>query len=264
MPRRAITIRYGVEPVFAALPAAKSSTRAGPCDRRPSPVYWRADANGDCRSTRVALRRIGRVGCAAGAIALALSVSSLVHASPTERRKAEGLTGKFLVASPHMTDPRFSRAVIYVVHHDAAGALGLIVNRPFKEVPVASVLDRLGLEHEGVGGSMRMHYGGPVEPGRVFILHTADYRSDGTHVIADGIAITPPAGILRAIGDGAGPRRALLMLGYSGWAPGQLEAEIRAGGWLARPADAALVFDDDSGTKWQRATARPDREEIDL
>ncbi len=212
----------------------------------------------------MALRRSSRLGCAAGAIALALSASSLVHASPAERRKAEGLTGKFLVASPHMTDPRFSRTVIYVVHHDAAGALGLIVNRPFREVPVASVLDRLGLEHEGVGGSMRMHYGGPVEPGRVFVLHTADYRSDGTHVIADGIAMTPPAGALRAIGGGAGPRHALLVLGYSGWGPGQLEAEIQAGGWLPRAADAALVFDEDYDTKWQRAMGTADRGEIDL
>ncbi len=196
----------------------------------------------------MALGRIARVGCAAGAIALAFSVSSLAHASPAEQRKAEGLTGKFLVASPHMTDPRFSRTVVYVVHHDAAGALGLIVNRPVEEVPVASVLDRLGLEHEGAGGSMRMHYGGPVEPGRVFILHTADYRNDRTHVIADGIALTPPAGVLRAIGERAGPSHALLILGYSGWGPGQLEAEIRAGGWLARPADAALVFDEDYDT----------------
>ncbi len=163
-----------------------------------------------------------------------------------------------------MRDPRFSRTVVYVLHHDASGALGLIVNRPFKEVPIASVLGRLGLEHEGVSGSMRMHYGGPVEPERIFILHTADYRNDGTHVIADGIALTPAAGILRAIGDPAGPRRALLVLGYTGWAPGQLEAEIRAGGWFAGPADAALVFDEDYGTKWQRAMARAKREEIDL
>jgi putative transcriptional regulator len=212
----------------------------------------------------VALRRIARIGCAAGAVALALSLSSLARATPAEPRKADSLTGKFLVASPHMTDPRFSRTVIFVVHHGAAGALGLVVNRPFKEVPVASVLDRLGLEHEGVGGSMRMHYGGPVEPGRVFILHTPDHRNDGTRVIADGIALTPPEGVLRAIGDRAGPRRALLVLGYSGWAPGQLDAEIRAGGWFVRPADPALVFDEGYDTKWQRAMARADREEIDL
>jgi putative transcriptional regulator len=213
----------------------------------------------------VALRWIARVGGAAGAIALALSVSSPVDASPSGHGNAEGLTGRVLVAAPVMRDPRFSRAVIYVVHHDAHGALGLIVNRPFKEVPVASVLDRLGLAHEGVGGSIRLHYGGPVEPGRIFVLHTADYRKEGTRVIADGIALTPPAaGILRAIGERAGPRRALLVLGYSGWGPGQLEAEIRAGGWFVEPADAALVLDEDHDTKWQRAIARRHPDEIDL
>ena len=212
----------------------------------------------------MALRRIAKVGCAAGALALALAVSSPVHGSPADRRKAGDLTGRFLIAAPETSDPRFSRTVILVVRQGASGALGLIVNRPFKEVPVASVLDRLGLGHESVSGSMRMHYGGPVEPGRVFILHTADYRNEGTRVIADGIALTPPAGVLRAIGAGVGPHRALLVLGYSGWAPGQLEAEIRAGGWVAAPADSALVFDEDYDTKWQRAMARRKHEEIDL
>lgn len=212
----------------------------------------------------MALRRIARVACAAGAFALALAVLGPAHAKPTEGRKAGDLTGQFLVATPEMSDPRFSRTVIYVVHHDASGALGLIVNRPFKEVPIALLLDRLGLEHEGVGGSMRIHYGGPVEPGRVFVLHTADYRSEGTHVIADGIALTAHPGILRAIGAGAGPRRALLILSYSGWAPGQLEGEIRAGDWIAVPADAALVFDEDYETKWQRVMGRRKLGTIDL
>jgi putative transcriptional regulator len=154
-----------------------------------------------------------------------------------------------------MADPRFSRTVIYMVRHDASGALGLVVNRPFKEVPIASLLRRLGLEHEGVGGSMRMHYGGPVGPGSVFVLHTADFRGEGTQVIADGIALTGHPGILRAIGSGSGPRRALLVLSCSGWAPGQLEREIQAGAWVAVPADPAVVFDEGYDTKWERAMA---------
>jgi putative transcriptional regulator len=143
-----------------------------------------------------------------------------------------------------------------MVRHDASGALGLIVNRPSEEVPISLLLGRLGLEHEGLRGSMRLHYGGPVEPGRVFVLHTADYQGEGTQVIADGIALTMRAEVLRAIGAGAGPRRALLALSYTGWAPGQLEKEIQRGSWFAVPADAALVFDDDHATKWQRAVAR--------
>ena len=199
----------------------------------------------------------------AGALALALVAASSAGAKPTQAAEAS-LTARLLIAATAMSDPRFSRTVIYVVHHDAGGALGLVVNRPFKEVPISLLLESLGQEHAGVRGSMRIHYGGPVEPGRVFILHTADYRGEGTHVVADGIALTAHPGILRAIGAGAGPRRAHLMLSYSGWAPGQLEGEIRAGDWIAVPADAALVFDEDYETKWQRAMARRKHDEIEL
>ncbi|HET6921925.1 MAG TPA: YqgE/AlgH family protein [Anaeromyxobacteraceae bacterium] len=210
----------------------------------------------------MALRRMVGAGGKAGALALALAVSGpVLGKAATQGRRSTGLGGQLLVARPEMNDPRFSRAVIYMVRHDASGALGLIVNRPFKEIPIAQLLERLGLPNEGVGGSIRMHYGGPVEPGRVFVLHTADWRGEGTQVIADGIALTGPPGILRAIASGKGPRRALLVLSYSGWGPGQLEGEIRAGGWIGVPADPALVFDEDHDTKWARAMAR---REIDL
>ena len=212
----------------------------------------------------MALERNVRVRCALGAVALALAASGPAHGKPAEPRKAAGLGGYFLIAAPEMGDPRFSRTVVYLMHHDASGALGLIVNRPFEEVPIALLLDRLGQPHEGVSGSLQVHYGGPVDSGRVFVLHTTDYRADGTHVIADGIAVSAPSGVLRAIGAGAGPRRALLALGYSGWAAGQLEGEIRAGGWIAVPAEAALLFDEHDETKWQRAMARRKHEGIDL
>lgn len=201
--------------------------------------------------------RIAGVGGMAGALALALAVSAPARGKPAATGSAAGsLAGKLLVARPGMADPRFSRTVVLMVRHDASGALGLVVNRPFEEIPIASLLQRLGLEHDGIAGSMRMHYGGPVAPGSVFVLHTADYRGEGTQVIAEGIALTGTPGILRAIGSGAGPRRALLVLSYSGWAPGQLEREVRAGGWFAVPADPALVFDEGHETKWERAMAR--------
>lgn len=205
----------------------------------------------------MSLRRIAVAGGIAGILALAVGLSrpgpgKLAAESP----KAAGLTGQLLVARPEMNDPRFSRTVIFMVRHDATGALGLIVNRPFKEIPIADLLDRLGLDHQGVHGSIRMHYGGPVEPGRVFVLHTSEYRGEGTQVIGDGIALSEPPGVLRAVGTGAGPRRALLFLSYSGWGPGQLEGEIKAGGWLTVQPDAALVFDDDYERKWERAMAR--------
>jgi len=204
-----------------------------------------------------ALRQIAVVAVMAGTLAVAPAAVGPAPGKPAaEGRKTEGLTGQLLVARPEMNDPRFSGTVIYMVRHDANGALGLIVNRPFEEIPIALLLSRLGLEHEGVGGSILVHYGGPVDPGRVFILHTTDYRGEGTQVIADGIALSGNPGILRAIGAGTGPRRALLFLSYRGWAPGQLEREIEAGGWIVARADPALVFDDDHETKWERAMGR--------
>ena len=204
-----------------------------------------------------ALRQIAVVAVMAGTLAVAPAAVGPAPGKPAaEGRKTEGLTGQLLVARPEMNDPRFSGTVIYMVRHDANGALGLIVNRPFEEIPIALLLRRLGLEHEGAGGSILVHYGGPVDPGRVFVLHTTDYRGEGTQVIADGIALSGNPGILRAIGAGTGPRRALLFLSYSGWAPGQLEREIEAGGWIVARADPALVFDDDHETKWERAMGR--------
>ena len=212
----------------------------------------------------MALRRMAsRVGAAA-ALALALQAPGPTLAQPSERRAGAGLAGQLLVAAPTMKDPRFARTVLYMVKHDAGGALGLIVNRPFKEVPIADLMARLGLEHEGVRGSMRMHYGGPVEPGRILVLHTADYRAEGTEVVAGGFAVTAAPGILRAVGTGAGPRRALLFLSYSGWGPGQLDRELRSGDWIALPAETALVFDDEYETKWERAMERRTRGKVDL
>lgn len=193
----------------------------------------------------------------AGLLALAsvLTISSsgrgaAVAAEPTS------LTGQFLVATDELTDPRFVRTVVYVVHHDAGGAMGLIVNRPLGDASIAELLDRLGLEGKGVNREILVYYGGPVEPGRGFVLHTAEYKIDGTQVVKDGIALTSQPDILRAIGTGAGPRKSLFALGYAGWAPGQLEGEIKAGAWEIVPADEGLVFDDNYEKKWERAMAR--------
>ena len=189
-------------------------------------------------------------------LALAVAASAPAAAPPPKNLKESGLAGKLLVASPRMNDPRFSRTVIYVVRHDANGAMGLVVNRPFKEVSIASVLEALGLEHDKITGSLRVHYGGPVGPGSVLVLHSADYAGKGTKLIGFGVALTVTPDVLRALGSGAGPRRALLALSYSGWAPGQLEQEIHAGAWVVVPGDPALVFDGDYETTWDRALAR--------
>lgn len=166
------------------------------------------------------------------------------------------LAGQLLVATPLMPDPRFMRTVIYMVQHDSGGAMGLVLNRPMVEIPLARMLEQLGIESKDASGTIRTHYGGPVERTRGFMLHTADYVGASTLLIKDGVAMTWQPEIWRAIADGTGPRRRLFILGHSGWAPGQLEAEMWAGNWIAVPADEALVFDEDYDGKWPRAMAR--------
>ncbi len=197
------------------------------------------------------------------AILIALAILSL----PSPARAGGGplaqadksLAGQFLVATEALRDPRFARTVIYMVRHDASGALGLIVNRPVRDVPLAPLLRQFGLDDRGVNGSIRFHYGGPVEPASGFLLHTAEYATAGTERVGGDIAVTvlsPRPEVLRDIGHGAGPRRFLFALGYSGWAAGQLEGEIDNGAWITVPADESLLFDDDHARKWERAMSR--------
>ena len=165
-------------------------------------------------------------------------------------------TGQFLVATETLRDPRFARTVVYMVRHDGSGALGLVVNRPIRDVPLAPLLRQFGFDEPGANGSIRVHYGGPVEGTRGLMLHTAEYATEGTERVADDIAITSRPDVLRDIARGQGPRRFLFALGYAGWAAGQLEREIAAGAWITVPADEALLFDDDHARKWERAMSR--------
>jgi putative transcriptional regulator len=170
--------------------------------------------------------------------------------------ESRSLAGQFLVATDGLRDPRFTRTVIYMTNHGPGGAMGLVVNRPLAEVPLAKLLAGLGVEAEGMAGTIRMHYGGPVETRQGFTLHTADYRGEDTVQVSGGLALSMNPEILRAIGTGAGPRRYLVALGYAGWAPGQLEDEIRRGSWEIVRADEGILFDDKYETKWERAMAR--------
>jgi putative transcriptional regulator len=169
----------------------------------------------------------------------------------------KSLTGQLLVAMPQMTDPRFARSVVYVcAHSEAEGAMGLVVNKLLGSVTMDELYTHLKLEPAPAGGGQPVHFGGPVEPGRGFVLHTSDYREQATLMVGEEFAVTATLDILRAIGKGEGPRRSLLALGYAGWAPGQLDAEMQANGWLSVAADSDLVFDEDFDAKWQRALAK--------
>ena len=164
------------------------------------------------------------------------------------------LTGQLLVAMPQMQDPRFARSVVYMcAHSEDAGAMGLVINKTIDALTLDELYAHLKIEPVRANRPLPVHFGGPVDPGRGFVLHSPDYHEEGTLGIGDEFAMTATLDILRAIGNGEGPRQRLLALGYAGWAPGQLDAEIQANGWLSVPADADLVFDDAQESKWQRA-----------
>ena len=161
--------------------------------------------------------------------------------------------GQMLVAMPHMNDPRFARSVIYLCAHSAEGAMGLVVNKLIDSVTFPDLLRQLNIDTDAPDEQIRVHFGGPVESGRGFVLHSDDYVREATLVVQDGVALTATVDVLRAIADGAGPQRSLLALGYAGWAPGQLDVEIHANGWLNVPADNELIFGLDLDAKWEQS-----------
>lgn len=160
------------------------------------------------------------------------------------------LQGQFLIAMPGIGDARFEKAVILLCAHTEEGAMGFVINQALPEPDAAEFFDRLGIVTELERSNMPAHLrgmplavGGPVEPGRGFVLHSSDYSSDTTVEVCEGVAMTATLEILRAIATGRGPERFTIALGYSGWSADQLEREITSNGWLVCPADGDLVFD---------------------
>lgn len=174
---------------------------------------------------------------------------------PEATPQSTSLVGQLLVASPEMGDSRFEHAVILMVRHDKTGALGIVVNRPIEEIPLAKLLRALGQDGSGVTGQARIFAGGPVEPQIGFILHTTDYHRAGT-IDVGRVAMTTGPKILRDIGHNQGPGKSLIAFGYAGWGPGQLEGELNLGAWFSVDGDPRLVFDADRDKLWDDATAR--------
>lgn len=174
------------------------------------------------------------------------------------------LEGQLLIAMPAMADKRFARSVIYVCAHSDEGAMGLIINQRAPNLNFPDLLDRLQLLDEDSEVAvpsdmmgMAIHLGGPVEPERGFVLHSSDYFTpSSTLPISEEVCLTATIDILKALAAGEGPDRAILALGYAGWAPGQLESEIHANGWLSCQADVDLVFDLDVEEKYERALSK--------
>jgi putative transcriptional regulator len=168
------------------------------------------------------------------------------------------LTGHFLVAMPSMEDPRFARTVIYVCAHNEDGAIGLVVNKLIDSVSFSDLLEQLNIPEETPPGIRlpEIHFGGPVDTGRGFVLHSTEYMQDDSMAIDDHVALTATVDIVRDIVDGRGPRSRLLALGYAGWGPGQLDSEMQENAWITVEADDAILFDPDLDSKWDRALAK--------
>jgi putative transcriptional regulator len=171
------------------------------------------------------------------------------------------LAGQLLVASPNMEDPRFAQSVILMIRHDNGGAMGIIVNRPIGRRPLADLLQAIGQDAAGIIGEVRIFFGGPVQPNLGFIVHSNEYRREGTIDVDGRVAMTSSAEILRDIGHNQGPAKSLIAFGYAGWAAGQLESELAQNGWVTTPEDSTLVFGEDRAKVWgdamERATHRP-------
>jgi len=173
-----------------------------------------------------------------------------------DARDSAQLSGKLLLAMPGMGDPRFDRAVIYLCAHSEDGAMGLIINKPAPDLNLSALLEQLKIEPPQEAATIRVHFGGPVENGRGFVLHSADYAvEDSTLKVDERFGMTATLDILRDIAHGAGPEASLMALGYAGWGPGQLEAEIKANGWLVCDASPEIVFDENDQIKWGAALA---------
>lgn len=166
------------------------------------------------------------------------------------------LTGKLLIAMPGMADPRFERSVILICSYDERGAMGLILNRPMPDVPFSDLLHQLGITVSPNMRDIPIGFGGPVEPGRGFVLHRAPVIGDapeGSIRISQDLAMTTTRDILQDFADGLGPEPAMLALGYAGWGPGQLDDEILENGWLTAERGDEILFGANHEAKWTLA-----------
>jgi putative transcriptional regulator len=174
----------------------------------------------------------------------------------TEKVKGVGyLTGQFLIAMPQMKDPRFKEAVILVCGHDEQGAMGIVLNKLIESVKFEELIEQLDLSLENGIPPLKIHYGGPVEIGRGFVVHSRDYESTTSVPITSDIALAASTAVLDDLMHGHGPQHVILALGYAGWSAGQLETEIMQNGWLTLPATVETVFHSSPTDLWHTVLA---------
>ncbi|MGA7674704.1 MAG: YqgE/AlgH family protein [Rhizomicrobium sp.] len=182
----------------------------------------------------------------------------MAQAKPRESQNGESfLEGKLLIAMPGMPDPRFEKSVIFMCAHSAQSAMGLIINKPIDGLSFHELMPKLGIGVTANRPDAPILFGGPVQMGRGFVLHSADYGGEDTTLsLTPEISLTATVDILRAISEGRGPEKSILALGYAGWGEGQIEEEIKANGWIHCDADTRLVFDTDYASRWRTAIAK--------
>lgn len=166
--------------------------------------------------------------------------------------QAKFLSGQLLLALPGIGDDRFDRAVIAMCLHDENGALGVGIGRALDGLSLHGLLKQLEIE-PGVAPDVPVMVGGPVEPQRGFVLHSADWGGDGSVTISNDFVLTSTVDILRAIAEGRGPSQWVVALGYAGWDAGQLDEEMTLHGWLGVPSSPAILFDTPPHLRWQAA-----------
>jgi putative transcriptional regulator len=191
-------------------------------------------------------------------IAPIIAILGLLSAVPEAATadESESVAGRLLVAAPELGDPNFEQTVVLMLQDDEQGALGVVINRPYGKAPTGELLRRLGVDPGDAKGETELFYGGPVEPEIGMIVHGTDYALPSTHQVSSGIAVTSDPKALADIAQGKGPHQAIPVLGYAGWAPGQLASELAQGAWFTLPADPALVFASDPTRIWKVAYAR--------
>lgn len=164
------------------------------------------------------------------------------------------LTGRFLLAMPGMQDPRFAHAVIAMCAHDAGGALGVGVGMTIDGLGLHDLLRQFDIA-PGDAPNAPIHFGGPVEPRRGFVLHSQDWGGQDTLDVAGRWSLSGTIDVLRAIARGNGPTRWVVALGYAGWSAGQLDGELARPGWVPVTGGEALLFDTAAEERWRRAFA---------
>jgi putative transcriptional regulator len=195
---------------------------------------------------------------AALALFVLLTVSAVDEKAPPS--DAGSLAGQLLIATPTMGDPRFSHTVILMVRDSADGSMGIVINRPVGEQPLAEILKAVGDDSAGATGRIPVFAGGPVQPQLGFVVHSADYHRAGTIVVDEQVAMTADKQILEDIAHKKGPAKSLFAFGYAGWGPGQLAHEMARHDWFTATDDPHLLFDLDRDRVWDEAMARRTRE----